>query len=42
MSSVNCNVINCSHNDSGMCYANKIAVNGKNLIQVLILVVVPL
>lgn len=29
MSSVNCNVINCSHNDSGMCYANKIAVNGK-------------
>ena len=29
MSSVNCNVINCSNNDSGICYANKISVNGK-------------
>ncbi|MEG1310828.1 MAG: DUF1540 domain-containing protein [Romboutsia sp.] len=29
MSSINCNVNNCSHNNSGECYANKITVNGK-------------
>ena len=29
MSSINCNVNNCGHNDSGMCYASKISINGK-------------
>lgn len=29
MSSINCSVNNCSHNNSGVCYANKITVNGK-------------
>ena len=29
MARIGCNVINCSHNDSGICYANKISVNGK-------------
>ncbi|MGL6107956.1 DUF1540 domain-containing protein [Romboutsia sp.] len=29
MSSINCSVVNCSHNDSGICYANKISINGK-------------
>lgn len=29
MASINCNVKNCSHNDSEVCYANKITVNGK-------------
>lgn len=29
MSSINCNVNNCGHNDSGICYANKISINGK-------------
>lgn len=29
MSSINCSVINCSHNNSGLCYSNKIAINGK-------------
>lgn len=29
MENISCNVINCSHNDSGTCYANKISVNGK-------------
>lgn len=29
MSCIHCNVINCSHNDSGLCYANQISINGK-------------
>lgn len=29
MSSISCNVLNCAHNDSGSCYANKISINGK-------------
>ena len=29
MSSINCNVNNCGHNDGGMCYASKISINGK-------------
>lgn len=29
MAMVGCNVLNCSHNDGGNCYANKISVNGK-------------
>lgn len=29
MSNINCNVMNCAHNDSGVCYANKISINGK-------------
>ena len=27
MSSINCNVNNCGHNDGGMCYASKISIN---------------
>ncbi|MGL5329542.1 MAG: DUF1540 domain-containing protein [Peptostreptococcaceae bacterium] len=29
MAQVGCNIMNCSHNDGGTCYANKISVNGK-------------
>lgn len=29
MENISCSVINCSHNDGGTCYANKISVNGK-------------
>ena len=29
MSSINCNVNNCGHNDGGMCYASKISINGQ-------------
>ena len=29
MSSINCNVNNCGHNDGVMCYASKISINGK-------------
>ena len=29
MPSIGCNVNNCAHNTNGICYANKIAVNGK-------------
>lgn len=29
MPTIVCNVNNCSHNNSGVCYANKISVNGK-------------
>lgn len=29
MARIGCNVLNCSHNDGGTCYANKISVNGK-------------
>ena len=29
MSSINCSVNNCGHNDGGMCYASKISINGK-------------
>ena len=29
MSSISCSVINCSHNDSGLCYANQLSISGK-------------
>ena len=29
MSNINCNVINCAHNDSNICCASKISINGK-------------
>lgn len=29
MAQIGCNVMNCSHNDGGKCFANKISVNGK-------------
>ena len=29
MSSINCSVNNCSHNNNGVCYANRINVSGK-------------
>lgn len=29
MSNINCNVINCAHNDSNVCCASKISINGK-------------
>ena len=29
MGRISCNVVNCSHNDSGVCYSNKINVSGK-------------
>ena len=29
MAKINCSVINCSHNDRGICYANQISVSGK-------------
>ncbi len=29
MPTIGCNVNNCSHNNNGACYANKISVNGK-------------
>ncbi len=30
MPSINCSVNNCSHNNSGVCYANRVNVSGKN------------
>ena len=39
MARIGCNVLNCSHNDAGVCYANRISITGKKLIQVTILVV---
>ncbi|MBU3176860.1 DUF1540 domain-containing protein [Clostridium estertheticum] len=30
MSKINCGVLNCSHNDENICYANIINVGGKN------------
>lgn len=29
MSSISCSVINCSHNDFGLCYANQMSIYGK-------------
>ncbi len=29
MARIECNVMNCSHNNEGVCYANKISVTGK-------------
>ena len=29
MARIGCNVLNCSHNDSGVCYANRISITGK-------------
>ena len=29
MSTINCDVINCSYNDSGLCYSNQLSINGK-------------
>ncbi|GAA3643093.1 DUF1540 domain-containing protein [Asaccharospora irregularis] len=29
MSRISCSVMNCSHNDGGTCYANRISINGK-------------
>lgn len=29
MSSINCNVSNCAHNNQATCYASKISINGK-------------
>ena len=32
MARIGCNVLNCSHNDSGVCYANRISITGKKAI----------
>lgn len=29
MARIGCNVLNCSHNDAGVCYANRISITGK-------------
>ncbi|MEF9990992.1 MAG: DUF1540 domain-containing protein [Romboutsia sp.] len=29
MAKIGCNVVNCSHNDGGTCYANKVSISGK-------------
>ncbi len=31
MNKINCNVDNCSHNSTGICYANRIDVGGKGV-----------
>ncbi|GAB6167637.1 DUF1540 domain-containing protein [Clostridium carnis] len=30
MQKINCNVNNCSHNNSGICYSNRVDIGGKN------------